>query len=90
MGVGHWKFPTAGLYMSARSGAAGHQRDMIQSGVAVKVLEEEPGDDGGRCQEGRIVPGVSGGAADGVDDVAVELGGKVLSQRVEGGGLAET
>ena len=41
-------------------------------------------DDGGRCQKGQSAPGVSGGTAGGMDDVAAELGGEVLSQRIEG------
>ena len=60
--------------------AARHQRDMVQGGVAVEDLDEEPMDDGGRRQKGRSAPGVSGGAAGGVDDVAAELGGEVLSR----------
>ena len=66
-------------------GAAGQQRDVGQGGVAVEDLDEEPVDDGRRGQEAAIGPGVAGGAAGGVDDVAAELGGEVLSEGVEGG-----
>jgi hypothetical protein len=66
-------------------GAAGQERDMGQGGVAVEDLDEEPVDDGRRCQEAGVTPGVSDGPAGGRDDVAAEPGGEVLSQGVEGG-----
>ena len=66
-------------------GAAGQQRDVGQGGVAVEDLDEEPVDDGRRGQEAARAPGVSGGAAGGVDEVVPELGGEVLSEGVEGG-----
>ena len=64
-------------------GAAGHQGDVGQGGVAVEDLDEEPVDDGRRGQEAAIAPGVSGGAAGGVDEVGAEPGGEVLSQGAE-------
>ena len=65
-------------------GAAGHQRDVGQGGVAVEDLDEEPVDGGGRSQQTTGAPGVSDRQASGVDEVGAELDGEVLSQGTEG------
>src|SRR5262249_20595359 len=66
-------------------GAAGQERDMGQGGVAVEDLDEEPVDDGRRGQQAGVAPGMSGGAAGGVDDVVTEPGSEVLPEPAEGG-----
>jgi len=66
-------------------GATSQEGDVGQRGVAVEDLDEEPVDDSRRGEQGEGAPGVSGGAAGGVDDVGAEHGGEVLSERVEDG-----
>ena len=66
-------------------GSASHQGDVNRGRVAMEDLNEEPANDGRRSQEAAIAPGVTGGSASGVDEVAAELGGEVLSEGLERG-----
>jgi hypothetical protein len=64
--------------------AAGHQRDVVQGGVAVEDLDDEPAEDGDGGQEA-VAPAVPGVAAGVVDGGLVEAGGEILPERSQGG-----
>ena len=64
--------------------AAGQERDVIQGGVAVEDLDEEPAEDGDGGQQA-VAPEVADAAAGVVDGARVEVGVEVLPDFSQGG-----
>jgi hypothetical protein len=64
-------------------GSSGEERDVIQGGVAAEDLDEEPVEDGDKCEQAGP-PGVAGLAAGVVDGPLVEVSGEVLPESSEG------